>query len=415
MRSRLLSGFSCLALIAAIWVSFYADTFAAAARFSPQGKEALTRFLQDAVGRGDVPGIVVGIVNREGPLYLEAFGKQNVSRDVPMGKHAIFNIASMTKPLTSAGVMLLVQQERIRIDEAVATYLPQYRDRRVLTRFNEADASYETRASRGPITIRHLLTHTSGIGYSFSNQTVAALQRKNGTNELDMPLLFEPGEHWAYGASTRVLGQLIEKVSGEKLDEFLTSRLLRPLGMQDTAYAVPADQVGRVASTHRRVNGALVENPPAAKVASAVAGDGGLYSTAADYGRFLQMLVNDGKMGKTTILKAETIRTMFRNHTGDVVVERQNTTNPALSASFPIGAGDDTWGLGFQLYTPRTKQLNMRSPGSGTWAGIFNTHFWVDPTKRVGVVVMMQLLPFYDEKAMQVLAGVEERLYQNLK
>ena len=414
MRSRLTPGLFCLALSAAIWTSYQVH-LSAAVKLSPQGREALTRFLQDAVGRGDVPGIVVGIVNREGPLYLEAFGKQNVSRDVAMGKNAIFNIASMTKPLTSAGVMLLVQQERIRIDEAVSTYLPQYLNRRVITRFNEADASYETRASRGPITIRHLLTHTSGIGYAFSNQTVAALQRKKGTNELDMPLLFEPGEHWAYGASTRVLGQLIEKVSGEKLDDFLSSRLLRPLGMQDTAYAVAADQVGRVASTHRRVNGALVENQPAAKVASAVAGDGGLYSTAADYGRFLQMLVNDGKVGKTTILKPETIKTMFRNQTGDVAVERQETTNPALSASFPIGAGEDKWGLGFQLYTPRTTLLNRRSPGSGTWAGIFNTHFWVDPTKRVGVVVMMQLLPFYDERAMQVLAGVEERFYQNLK
>ena len=106
---------------------------------------------------------------------------------------------------------------------------------------------------------------------------------------------------------------------------------------------------------------------------------------------------------------------MFRNHTGNVVVEQQVTTNPGLSASFPLGAGEDKWGLGFQLSTPKTKRINTRSPGSGTWAGIFNTHFWVDPTKRVGVVVMMQVLPFYDEKAMQVLAGVEERLYQHLK
>jgi len=414
MRSRLTPGLACLALFSAIWISFHADV-SAAARLSEQGREALTRFLEEAVSRGDVPGIVVGIVNRDGPIYLEAFGKQNVSKNIAMPKDAIFNIASMTKPLTSAGVMLLVQQEKLRIDEPVGTYLPQYRERRVITDFKAADASYGTRASRGPITIRHLLTHTSGIGYAFSSETVAAIQRKTGMNELDMPLLFEPGEHWAYGASTRVLGQLIEKVSGEKLDAFLTSRLLDPLGMQDTAYAVAAQNVSRVSTTHRRVNGALAETQPAATLTSAVAGDGGLYSTAADYGRFLQMLVNDGRLGKAKIMAPETIRAMFRNHTGSVVVERQVTTNPALSSSFPLGAGDDTWGLGFQLYTPRTKQLNTRSPGSGTWAGIFNTHFWVDPTKRVGVVVMMQLLPFYDDKAMQVLAGVEERLYQNLK
>ena len=267
MRSRLIPGLSCLALLSAIWVSFHADV-SAAAKLSSQGREALTRFLQETVARGDVPGIVVGIVNREGPLYLEAFGKQNVSKNIAMPKNGIFNIASMTKPITSAGVMLLVQQERLRIDEPVATYLPQFRDRRVITNFNAADASYETRASSGPITIRHLLTHTSGIGYAFSSQTVAAIQRKSGTNELEMPLLFEPGEGWAYGASTRVLGQLIEKVSGEKLDAFLTSRLLRPLGMQDTSYSVAAENVSRVSTTHRRVDGSFVENQPAATVAS---------------------------------------------------------------------------------------------------------------------------------------------------
>jgi CubicO group peptidase (beta-lactamase class C family) len=414
MRSRLIFGLFCLILLSVLWMPFGADV-SAATRLPAQGRDALTRFLQDAVARGDVPGVVVTVVNREGPIYLEAFGAQNAARKIAMPKDAIFNIASMTKPITSAGVMLLAQQEKIRIDEPIAEYLPQYRDRRVITRFNAADATYETRAPRGPITIRHLLTHTSGIGYTFSNATVAAIQRQTKMSELDMPLLFEPGEGWAYGASTRVLGQLIEKVSGEKLDAFLATRLLKPLGMHDTSYTVAAEKVGRVASTNRRVDGAFVETAPGATASSPVQGDGGLYSTAADYGRFLQMLVNDGKLGSTKIMNPETVRTMFRNHTGTVVVEQQVTTNPGLSASFPIGAGEDKWGLGVQLYTPKTKRLNTRSPGSGTWAGIFNTHFWVDPTKRVGVVVMMQVLPFYDEKAMQVLAGVEERLYQHLK
>jgi CubicO group peptidase (beta-lactamase class C family) len=414
MRSRLIPGLFCLFLLSALWMPLGTD-MSAAARLPAQGRDALTRFLQDAVARGDVPGIVVGIVNQDGPVYLEAFGVQNAARKIAMSRDAIFNIASMTKPITSAGVMLLVQQEKIRIDEPVATYLPQFRDRRVITRFNAADASYETRAPRGPITIRHLLTHTSGIGYSFSNATVAAIQRTTKMSETDMPLLFEPGEGWAYGASTRALGQLIEKVSGEKLDAFLTARLLRPLGMQDTSYAVAAEKVSRVASTNRRVEGAFAETAPGATVASPVQGDGGLYSTAADYGRFLQMLVNDGRIGSTKIMNPDTVRTMFRNHTGSVVVEQQVTTNPGLSASFPLGAGEDVWGLGFQLSRPKARKPNTRSPGSGTWAGIFNTHFWVDPTKRVGVVVMTQVLPFYDDRVMQVLGGIEDRLYQHLK
>ena len=145
MRSRLIPGLFCLLLLSVLWMPFGADV-SAAARLPTQGRDALTRFLQDAVARGDVPGVVVTIVNREGPIYLEAFGVQNAARKIAMPKDAIFNIASMTKPITSAGVMLLAQQEKIRIDEPIAEYLPQYRDRRVITRFNAVDATYETRA-----------------------------------------------------------------------------------------------------------------------------------------------------------------------------------------------------------------------------------------------------------------------------
>jgi CubicO group peptidase (beta-lactamase class C family) len=388
---------------------------AAPPSIAPQGSTALTSFLQDATARNDVPGVVVAVVGQDGLLYHEAFGKMNAAKNVPMAKDTIFNIASMTKAVTSVAVMMLVEQGKLKLDDDVAKYLPTYKDRQVIANFNEADGSYQTRPAKRPITVRHLLTHTSGIGYGFSSPIVAAIQRRTMMNETDMPLLFDPGDGWAYGASTRVLGTLVETVSGQKIDAFLESAILRPLGMPDTTYRVPAAKYGRVVAVNAKVNGAYVERPTAATIPVNIAGDGGLYSTAGDYAQFVRMLLNDGRLGATRILSGNTVKTMFQNNTGNVVVALQRSTNPALSKDFPFGAGEDNWGLGFELAQPKVKKPNTRSNGSGTWAGIFNTHFWIDRDKDIGVVVMMQTLPFYDDAAMKVLAGVEEIVYRNLK
>jgi len=158
-----------------------------------------------------------------------------------------------------------------------------------------------------------------------------------------------------------------------------------------------------------------VQAPVAATLPANVAGDGGLYSTAADYAQFARMLLNGGRAGSTRLLSERTVRSMFQNHTGRVVVPLQRSTNQSLSKDFPFGAGEDNWGLGFELAQPKARKANTRASGSGTWAGIFNTHFWIDPKNEVGVIVMMQTLPFYDDAAMQVLGGVEEIVYRNLK
>jgi CubicO group peptidase (beta-lactamase class C family) len=387
---------------------------AAGPALSQDASAALSTYLRDAVTRGDVPGAVVAVVNKDGLVFHEAFGKLNVAGNVTMPKDAIFNIASMTKPVTSVAIMMLVNEGKLKIDDDVAKYLPKFKDPKVITKFNAADGTYDTRPAKRPITIRHLLTHTSGIGYGFSSPTISAIQRQTMQNELDLPLLFDPGEGWAYGASTRVLGDVVEKVSGQRIDAFVEARIFKPLGMRDTAYTVPKDKYSRVVTTHTRADGKLAERPVPATVASNVAGDGGLYSTAADYGLFLRMLLNGGQLGTARILKAGTVRTMFSNHTGNVVVETQQATGP-ISKSFPLGAGEDKWGLGFQLAMPKTRKANTRSQGSGTWAGIFNTHFWIDPQKEVAVIAMMQLLPFYDDQAMAVLGGIEERVYKGLK
>ena len=387
---------------------------AAAQSILQPGTAALSKFLADATARGDVPGVVVTVVNKDGALYHEAFGKSSTLRNTPMAKDTIFNIASMTKAVTSVAIMMLVDEGKLKLDDDVATYLPKYKEPLVISKFNSADGSYETRPAKRPITIRHLLTHTSGIGYGFASQTVTALSQKTMMTELDLPLLFEPGEGWAYGASTRVLGHVVEAISGQKIDAFLDARILKPLGMRDTSYAVPQSNNPRVVAVNARGNdGKFVERPMPATIASPVQGDGGLYSTAADYGLFLRMLLNRGRLGNTRILSVKSARSMFDNHTGKVVVQRQVSAAPALSRDFPAGAGEDTWGLGFQL--ARAKRPNMRTPGSGTWAGIFNTHFFIDPSRGIGVVVMMQTLPFYDDASMKVYAGVEEIVYRNLK
>ncbi|HXH24605.1 MAG TPA: serine hydrolase domain-containing protein [Vicinamibacterales bacterium] len=389
----------------------------AAPALGPRGAQELSAVLRQAVARGDVPAVVAMVVGPNDVLYHEAFGKLNVAANVDLPKDAIFNIASMTKPITSVAVMMLVEQGRLALDDELARYDPAWRSPQVIVSVDAAAGTYRTRPAARPITIRHLLTHTSGIGYIFFNPTLAAVSKAAGrTNELELPLVHDPGERWTYGASTRVLGQVVEKISGQPIDEFLRSRIFEPLGMRDTGYVVPAGGRRRVVTTHQRgADGALHEQPLPDTVQSPVRGDGGLYSTAADYGRFLQMLLHGGRSGRTRLLGERWVREMTRPHTGRIVVETQQPTDPARSRPFPLGAGADRWGLGFQITAPASTSSALRRPGSYAWAGAFNTHFWVDPEEEIGVILLMQLLPFYDERAMGLVKAFEEGLYRNLE
>ena len=379
-----------------------------------QGATALSTFLKSATDRGDVPGVVVAVVDKNGVLYNEAFGQSSTLRNTPMTKDTIFNMASMTKPITSTAIMILVDEGKLKLDDEVAKYLPKWKDPQVISQFNEADASFETRPARRQITIRHLLTHTSGIGYGFSSPMLTKIMEKTKQSEMDSPLLFDPGESWAYGASTRVLGLVVEAVSGQKIDAYLQARILGPLGMNDTSYLVPTTKYSRVVAVNaRNASGTFEERPMPETLPATVQGDGGLYGTASDYGLFLRMLLNRGTLNGKRILSEQSAKLMLEPATGTVVVKEQQSANLSLSRNFPVGAGKDKWGLGFQLAAE--KSPNRRSPGSGTWAGIFNTHFFIDPSRELGVVVMMQTLPFYDEASMKVYAGAEEAVYSHVK
>ena len=379
------------------------------------GSAEIDAYLTSVLRDTRIPGIVALVVDADRVVYTGAFGRQDVAAGVPMAEDSIFRIASMTKPVTSAAVMMLVQEGDIGLDDPVSNYLPAFEDKGVIENFNPADKSYTTRPATGPMTVRHLLTHTSGLGYAFSSHTLAALVgAEPGASATRFPLLHDPGARWTYGESTRVLGTLVEEVSGQALDEFLAERIFVPLGMSDTFYTVPAPKAARVVTVHRTTPGGLVEGPNPAEITAPVYGDGGLHSTAADYARFIQLFLNNGRAPSGVRLLSEaTVALMGENHIGAVFVEQQPAALPALSEPFPLGAGRDKFGLGFQI-TGQHLDAFARSPGSMSWAGIFNTEFWIDPARGIGGVLLMQYLPFYDAAAIETLQGFERRVYEGL-
>jgi CubicO group peptidase (beta-lactamase class C family) len=367
--------------------------------------------LDETVRKGDVPAVVVLVTNADGVVFERAAGKRDVGANAALHEDAIFRIASMTKPVTSAAIMMLMESGRLRLDDPAGSYLPSIDAMKVVTQVN-ADGSLELRPPRRRITIRDLLTHTSGIGYSFSDPILFKLQQ-SGKSEADFPLLHDPGEKFTYGASTRYLGEIVERVSGQPLDAFMRTRVLEPLEMTDTSYEVAAGARSRLVTVHQRTDGTLMERPNPEVARSPVRGDGGLFSTARDYGKWLRLFINGGRTGSTRLLAESSIRDMTRNQIGHLVVQRQPAANSAVSKPFPMGGANehwgfgDTWGLGFELAAPTTVAYR-RAPGSYSWAGINNTHFWVDPQRQIGVVVLMQVLPFYDDACIKLLTNVEE-------
>jgi methyl acetate hydrolase len=384
-------------------------------RLSDKGISEIDSVLQQAVQQGTIPGVVAIVANKDQILYHQAFGLMNVAKQKLLQKDSIFRLASMTKPVTSVAVMMLKEEGKLSLDDPVSKYLPAFKDRELISNFNPTDATYTTKKAANQVLIRHLLTNTSGLAYAFSNDTVNRLQQKTGLQAEELPLLYEPGTRWTYSGSTKVLGQMVEKITGAGLDKFFEQRVFGPLELQDTGYAVPAVKASRVVTVHQREEGKLVETANPEKLEAPVAGDGGLFSTAADYIKFLQMFLNDGRWRGATLLHKPSVQAMTRNEIGNVIVQTQRTTNPLRSQDFPIGAGRDKFGFGFQITTSNKENPNLRSPGSYTWAGIYNTHFWVDPKRHIAAVILMQVLPFYDDGCMKLYQDVEAAIGRNLR
>jgi methyl acetate hydrolase len=384
-------------------------------KLNTKGAAAIDDMFEAAIANQEIPGVVAAVVNKNQLLYLKALGKQDVGKNIPMAKDTVFRIASMTKPVTSVAVMMLMEQGKLRLDDAASQYLPALKGREVVATFNEQDGTYTTRPAKQEMTIRHLLAHTSGFGYGFANPMIAKLQEKTRKPPRDLPLLFDPGTQWQYSTGTGLLGEIVKQLTGQSLEAYFQANIFRPLGMVDTSFYLPNEKMTRLVTSHRREATGLVENPNPAKFTGSESGEGGLVSTASDYAAFLQTLLNEGSLRGTRLLKAASVRQMTSNQIGSVVVGEMPAVMPRTASAFPFGAGKDKFGLGFQITMTEGKASNERSAGSYAWAGIANTHFWVDPKRGIGVVFLTQEYPFYDATTMAVMKRFERLLYANLQ
>jgi len=412
-RIRLIHGL----LVANLIVSTAASAHA-------QGRDGSGRrideVLRNAVEEKRLPGVVAMVAQGDTVLYQGAFGKQYAAKGVAMASNSIFRIASMTKAVTSVAVMQLVERGRVRLDEPAGTYLSELARVEVLEGF-DANGRAKLRPPRTPVTVRQLLTHTSGFGYEFFDEKLGRYVAAGGVPSmrtgddgfLKAPLLFDPGTKWEYGISTDWLGKLVEKISGRSLEEYFRQNIFAPLEMEDSFFNVPENKQARVVTVHQRKDdGTLAENPPQVfKPAQFLSGGGGLYSTAADYLKITRMLLGGGKLGKARLLQAETVALMGRNQIGELPLTEIKSLAPQLARSVRMPGSLDKFGFGFAINTRPVE--GGRSGGSMAWAGVYNTFFWIDPTQRTTAVLMLQLLPFMDDAAKALLEEFELAVYSS--
>jgi CubicO group peptidase (beta-lactamase class C family) len=360
--------------------------------------------LRAAVDQRRVPAVVAMVATAESVAYQGAFG---------VAKDGIFSIASMTKPVTSVAVMQLVEAGKVKLDEPAATYLPELGAVQVLERGT-------LRAPKGQVTVRMLLSHTSGFAYEFLNRDLHEYVAKGRTPSvmaggdafLEAPLLFDPGARWEYGINTDWLGKLVEKVSGQTLEAYFKEHVFAPLGMADTCFDVPPDKRPRlVAQFQRQDDGKLAEQPsPPRKPVEFFSGGGGLFSTAEDYLTFTRAIMGGGQLGRARILTAESVALMGQNQLGELELRLPQSVVPQLAKPGAVMPGSlDKFGLGFALNTrPIAKG---RGANTLSWAGIYNTFFWIDRDKKVCAVLMTQVLPFLDDGPRALLEDFDRAVY----
>jgi CubicO group peptidase (beta-lactamase class C family) len=384
-----------------------------ARRASAQGSAAQARaqidgVLRQAVDAREVPGVVAMAATGKGVLYEGAFGLRALDQSAPMTLDTVFRIASMTKAITSVAAMQLVEQGKLKLEEPVPNIDPGLGSPQVLEGFDAAGAP-KLRPAKRPITLRHLLTHTAGFSYDiwdantgrYVKSTGMPLRATGKVASIRTPLSFDPGDKWEYGVNTDWAGRLVEVLSGQSLDAYFREKIFAPLGMKDSGFVVSAEQRARQARVHaRQADGALAPQPwEGAPVANPEfwSGGGPLYSTSRDYLTFLQMLLNGGSWNGARLLKPETVAEMGKNHTGNIPCGILKTENPGLSNDVDFFPGAQIrWGLGYML-NPQPGP-NGRSAGTVSWGGIFNTYYWLDPSKRVTGLIMTQIVPFADPR-----------------
>lgn len=369
---------------------------------------------EQAFADANLPGAVGLIVDADGVRHAEVHGMADAVNAVPMARDTLFQIASMTKALTSVAAMQLVEQGRLDLDSDIGAVLPDLAGPQVLTGF-DANGAPALRPAAGPITLRHLLTHTAGLGYFFIHPEVLGYFQATGMPEpgslasIRMPLMFDPGTRWEYSVGTDWVGQAVEAVSGMTLGDYLAQHVFAPLGM--TSMAFRAQWPATAAQVHVRLpEGGFKLNPAVLGGGEFQMGGGGLSGNADDYARFVRAILRGGELDGARVLKEETVAEMSRNQVGTIRAGYMGSAMPDLAAPYDTFPDQHTgWGLGF-LINPEAGP-NGRSPGSLAWAGIFNSYYWIDPTAGLGGVMMSQLSPFGDAGALACFGALERMAY----
>jgi methyl acetate hydrolase len=379
--------------------------------FSESTEERIRDFLRETVETGSIPAIEAVVVNANQVLLHEVFGMRNVSGNAELEKGDLFNVASMAKPVTAIAAMILVEEGQISLDDPIEMYLAEVAGLDVMVSFDMTDTTYVSAPPTTPITVRHLLNHTSGMAYPWWDERLGLIAMKTGDartlyyDHWALPLLHEPGNEWSYGVSARVLGELVEEASGESLSEFFAERITRPLGMDRTFYEIPPDLLDRRVTVHvKEEDGTWTERSVPDRHEPLVIGDAALLSTGSDYARLLRMLMNGGELDGVRILTEASVAAMTRNQIGDLVVRE-------LFNDFPDGAGRDKFGFGFQIASSMSEVDPWPVEGTYSWAGSNNSFFWVDPANGVGAVVLMHYVPFFDDNAQEILREIGRMVY----
>jgi methyl acetate hydrolase len=386
-------------------------------------KAQLDAILGRACEAEEVPGVAAMVTDRTGAIYEGAFGRRVLPVGAPMTIDTVAWIASMTKAITVAGAMQLVEAGNLHLEDPAARIVPDISSIEVLEGF-EAGGLPRTRPPKRAITLHHLLTHTAGFGYEIWSEEVQKVQAAKGRPRitsceiaaLQAPLLSDPGERWNYGINIDWVGRMIEAVSGKRLSAYLQENILAPLGMNSTAFKITPAMRERLAKVHQRgaddklVAQMAFELPQEPQFEM---GGGGLYSTAGDYIKFLRMILNRGTANGAQVLKPETVDMMSRNAMGNSRVSLLKTSMPSLSndAEFFPGIAK-TWGLAFQI---NIEAAPTGRPGGGLmWAGLANTYYWIDATNGIGGVFLTQILPFADKWSLPLYYAFEKSVYRAL-
>lgn len=387
-----------------------------------QSKAQIDQVLRQKSDAREIPGVVAIAADSKELIYQGAFGKRDLSKDDAMMLDSVFWIASMTKAITAAAAMQLVEQGKLSLDAPIGRVLPDLASPQVLEGF-DAGGEPMLRPARNPITLRHLMTHTAGFCYNMWNGDMVQYLEKTGlpavttckNDALKTPLMTDPGTRWEYGINIDFVGKAVEAVSGKRLDAYLRDHLFTPLGMTDTSFKISESQRKRLVAMHsREADGSLAPIPfELEQEPEFHMGGGGLYGTAGDYIKFTQMILNKGRGNGNQVLKPETVAMMGQNHIGELTMTRM--TSAVAFATNDVDLYPDMakkWGLSFLITTEQTSE--GRSPGSLAWAGLANTYYWIDPARDVTGVILMQVLPFADQQCLEAFAGFERGVYAGL-